>query len=144
MNWKGPLLVFSIMLTLIIAYTTFSTHMHNSNIQTKLTEGSSFGMSVKEYGLIDSGDGIRGFAIADIMMTGADNANASLIMLPKSPFSDIYEVDDYPTESEKHDILERAESELREYDIQVQPISAEEAMSKSGSVIIVPSDAMPD
>ncbi len=143
MNWKGPLLALTIMFAIIMVYTAFSTHINKDSIQTKQNEQFVFDMSIKEYGLLDSGNGIRGFATADTIMTGADNSNASLIMLPRPPSSDIYEVDDYPSDRDKQNIMETAEGKLREYDIEVQSITAEDAISKSGSVIIIPSDAMP-
>lgn len=142
MNLKMLLLALALMVALAAAYVMFS-QPAKINAPVKNEGPLSLSLDVKEYGMLDSGDRMRGYLTAFLEASGAENTSIEIIMLPSAPTLTVYEVDDYPIENEKSQIMQAAEDELQEYHINVETISSSEALGKQGSVIIIPTSALP-
>jgi hypothetical protein len=106
----------------------------------------NFSIYISDYGLLDddNGEGVRAFVSSELVVDPANNASFELILLTQKPKKDIYEVYDYPVGSEKKAVMGQISATFSKYGRYASKIRLEDALEKGDSVIIIPSDALPD
>jgi hypothetical protein len=145
MSFKGILGVLVLMLAFISVYTFFS--MPEEKTEAVIApEPFSFDLSVDEFGLIDSNSGkqTRAYLTSNIHSSGVENTTFELLLFEHEPKIDIYAITDYPSKSDKKEVLSEIKDSLEEYGFSITNLKLEEAMNIKKSIIILPTDAMPD
>lgn len=139
---KGPIIAVLIMIAIIIGYSFIT--MPQQETEEKAAEPFRFEFSVQEYGLLDSGDGVRGYLTAHAIVSSVNESEIRILMLPDAARREVLVVADYPAEAEKQAIVASARDTLSEYGVNAENILLHEAMERKNAVIILASDAMPD
>ncbi len=148
MNWKLPLALFGGFLLIVILVTLLQPSDPNT-FQTQnisVISNKSFSISFRGSGLVDNdlGKTVRAYVGFDSVSQGNLNTTLELISLSKPPRSGVYYISDYQISAGKHAILSTVTDNLGKYGVPVSPITLDNAMKKENSIIILPTDAIPD
>ncbi len=105
-----------------------------------------FSLSLRGTGLVDSDSGkaMRAYADLDTMTEGSPNTTIELIALTSAPHTEVLYVSDYPMSDPKESMLEDISKAVRNVGMKIEPIDLSSAMKQNDSVILIPSDALPD
>lgn len=145
MSWKGAFLAAALLLAIVAAYTALSSGPGVPPRQPP-PEPFSFTMSIDDFGLADSGNAsqVRAFVISTIHASGVKEATAQMLLLPNPPRRGVYEVTDYSGSVERQRAADSIRTGIASYDLGVEGGPLEDALRLKDSVIVLPSDAMPD
>jgi hypothetical protein len=142
-SWKQIAAILSIFIIVIVAYSFLT--MPKENAIFKVDKPYSFNLFIQDAALVesDNGNSMRAYVTTDIISSSAKNSSLDILVFGKQTLAGIYEVNDYSYDSEKKQTLSRLKSNLSKYGMPMEGISLSKVMDKQGSVILVPSNAMP-
>jgi len=148
MNWKVSLAAFFILLFIIAAISMLQTGNEAAGQAANAlpAHNRSFSISFQGAGFADDdlGQTIRAYIGIESVSQGNPNTTVELISLPKAPRSGVYYISDYSISDGKRAILATITDNLGRYGIPLVPATLDDAMKTQGSVIILPSEAIPD
>lgn len=141
MKWAAALLFSLLILSFFICYTQ-STSQIEMNSTPISKDRFSFEIRPYDYGMVDSSGEERGYLTAWSSENSADGT-LEIIMLGRKPLADVYVVDDYPSDENRHQLVGGIKRVLGDYGVQIHDVNAASIIGMSDSIIIIPSDAMP-
>jgi hypothetical protein len=131
-----------VMLALIVGYSVLT--MPEEQAVQEQASPFAFKFNVNSYGILDSGDDARGFITARVLSQSAENATMEVMLFGNDTMKSIHMVDDYPYGNDKKEAISAMEGELLDYNIRLRKGHLDDLMDREGSVMVIPSDAMPD
>jgi len=143
MSWKQVAALPLVFVILIIALSALT--MPQESTSKPAPSPYSFSLFIQGSGAAesDNADYLRAYVDVEATSYSARNSTLELLAFGEPMRNGIYLVSDYPSGKEKKSALSALRSNLSFYGMSTEDLALADAMGKDGSVIILPSNAMP-